>query len=134
MVTGPKSILDINMLSNGYLDNVEQWLFVAKIFQVLYHFSGHFLFNQLQQSRYFSYQDVLGSLVHMRNSLKVKKFFVHNRRHIYSRCHHFNLTLFSVQTGKKLVFRSEPPAIKKKDDSGADKASREEEELAYFFT
>ncbi|XP_067933536.1 cilia- and flagella-associated protein 100-like [Watersipora subatra] len=36
--------------------------------------------------------------------------------------------------GKKLVFRSEPPAIKKKDESGADKASREEEELAYFFT
>jgi len=46
-----------------------------------------------------------------------------------------NWIMFIItQTGKKLVFRSEPPAIKKKDDSGADKASREEEELAYFFT
>jgi len=36
-------------------------------------------------------------------------------------------------TGKKLVFRSEPPQLKKKEDDGADQASREEEELAYFF-
>ncbi|XP_064605525.1 LOW QUALITY PROTEIN: cilia- and flagella-associated protein 100-like [Liolophura sinensis] len=35
--------------------------------------------------------------------------------------------------GKRLVFRSEPPQVKKKEDSGADQASREEEELAYFF-
>jgi len=54
--------------------------------------------------------------------------------------HYTGLTVSHVillhlsQTGKKLVFRSEPPAIRKKDDSGADKASREEEELAYFFT
>lgn len=38
------------------------------------------------------------------------------------------------QTGRKLVFRSEPPTHKKKEDDGADQASREEEELAYFFT
>ncbi|KAL3853111.1 hypothetical protein ACJMK2_016688 [Sinanodonta woodiana] len=37
------------------------------------------------------------------------------------------------QTGRKLVFRSEPPRLKKKEDLGADLASREEEELAYFF-
>ncbi|KAL8558193.1 hypothetical protein ACOMHN_036282 [Nucella lapillus] len=36
-------------------------------------------------------------------------------------------------TGKKLVFRSEPPQLKKKEDDGADQASREEEELAYYF-
>lgn len=45
-----------------------------------------------------------------------------------------HLLFVLLQTGKKLVFRSEPPAVKKKDTSGADKASREEEELAYFFT
>lgn len=38
------------------------------------------------------------------------------------------------QTGRKLVFRSEPPRHKKKEDDGADLASREEEELAYFFS
>ncbi|XP_025108512.1 cilia- and flagella-associated protein 100-like [Pomacea canaliculata] len=37
------------------------------------------------------------------------------------------------KTGKKLVFRSEPPQLKKKEDEGADQASREEEELAYYF-
>lgn len=37
------------------------------------------------------------------------------------------------QTGKRLVFRSKPPEIKKKEDEGADQASREEEELAYYF-
>ncbi|XP_046353274.1 cilia- and flagella-associated protein 100-like [Haliotis rufescens] len=37
------------------------------------------------------------------------------------------------KTGKKLVFRSEPPRLKKKEDEGADQASKEEEELAYFF-
>lgn len=45
-----------------------------------------------------------------------------------------NPLLFSFwQTGKKLVFRSEPPQLKKKEDEGADQASREEEELAYYF-
>ncbi|GFO44040.1 coiled-coil domain-containing protein 37-like isoform x1, partial [Plakobranchus ocellatus] len=38
------------------------------------------------------------------------------------------------KTGKKLVFRSEPPQMKKKEDEGADQASREEEELAYYFS
>jgi len=37
------------------------------------------------------------------------------------------------QTGKRLVFRSKPPEIKKKEDEGADQASREEEELQYYF-
>ena len=40
----------------------------------------------------------------------------------------------SFQTGRKLVFRSEPPRHKKKEDVGADQASAEEEMLAYFFT
>ncbi|XP_064633100.1 cilia- and flagella-associated protein 100-like isoform X1 [Lineus longissimus] len=38
------------------------------------------------------------------------------------------------RTGKKLVFRSEPPQLKKKEDDGDDQATREEEFLAYFFT
>nr|KAG5711462.1 hypothetical protein BaRGS_025889 [Batillaria attramentaria] len=37
------------------------------------------------------------------------------------------------KTGKRLVFRSEPPQLKKKEDDGADQATREEEELAYYF-
>ncbi|KAK2165290.1 hypothetical protein LSH36_52g03004 [Paralvinella palmiformis] len=36
--------------------------------------------------------------------------------------------------GRKLVARSEPPTLRKREDDGADQASREEEELAYFFT
>lgn len=43
------------------------------------------------------------------------------------------LVFFVPQTGRKLVFRSEPPRHKKREDDGADQASREEEELAYFF-
>ena len=42
--------------------------------------------------------------------------------------------LFLFQTGRKLVARSEPPQLKKREDDAADQASREEEELAYFFT
>ncbi|XP_002742365.1 cilia- and flagella-associated protein 100-like [Saccoglossus kowalevskii] len=38
------------------------------------------------------------------------------------------------KTGKKLVFRSEPPQTKRKVDKTAQKASKEEEEMAYFFT
>lgn len=38
------------------------------------------------------------------------------------------------QTGRKLVFRSEPPRHKKKEDDRSDQQSKEEEELAYFFT
>ncbi|XP_045165037.1 cilia- and flagella-associated protein 100-like isoform X3 [Mercenaria mercenaria] len=38
------------------------------------------------------------------------------------------------QTGRKLVFRSEPPRHKKKEDDRNDQQSKEEEELAYFFT
>ncbi|CAG5132377.1 unnamed protein product, partial [Candidula unifasciata] len=38
------------------------------------------------------------------------------------------------QTGKKLVFRSEPPQLEKKEDEGADLATKEEEELQYYFS
>lgn len=38
------------------------------------------------------------------------------------------------QTGRKLVFRSEPPRHKKKEDDRNDQQSKEEEELAYFFS
>lgn len=38
------------------------------------------------------------------------------------------------KTGRKLVGRSEPPQLKKREDDAADQATREEEELAYFFT
>ncbi|KAH3881167.1 hypothetical protein DPMN_005090 [Dreissena polymorpha] len=38
------------------------------------------------------------------------------------------------QTGRKLVFRSEPPRHKKKEDDRNDQQNKEEEELAYFFT
>jgi DNA invertase Pin-like site-specific DNA recombinase len=37
------------------------------------------------------------------------------------------------KTGKPLVFRSEPPQMKKKDDSDELQANKEEEEMAYFF-
>lgn len=40
---------------------------------------------------------------------------------------------FISQTGKKLVFRSEPPQLEKKEDEGADLATKEEEELQYYF-
>ncbi|WAR25891.1 CP100-like protein [Mya arenaria] len=38
------------------------------------------------------------------------------------------------RTGRKLVFRSEPPRHKKKEDDRNDLQSKEEEELAYFFS
>uniref|UniRef100_A0A2C9KZP0 DUF4200 domain-containing protein n=1 Tax=Biomphalaria glabrata TaxID=6526 RepID=A0A2C9KZP0_BIOGL len=38
------------------------------------------------------------------------------------------------KTGKRLVFRSEPPMLKKKEDEGADQTSKEEEELMYYFS
>jgi len=38
------------------------------------------------------------------------------------------------KTGKRLVFRSEPPQIKKKQDEASHKMDKEEEELAYFFS
>ena len=36
--------------------------------------------------------------------------------------------------GKKPVFRSEPPLHTKRIDENANKVTKEEEELAYFFT
>lgn len=47
---------------------------------------------------------------------------------------YFWLFCFSLQTGKKLMFRSEPPRMKKKQDKKLDHTTREEEELAYFFS
>ena len=38
------------------------------------------------------------------------------------------------QTGKRLVFRSEPPLIKKKEDHDTDPTNKEEEELRYYFS
>ncbi|XP_033647144.1 cilia- and flagella-associated protein 100-like isoform X2 [Asterias rubens] len=38
------------------------------------------------------------------------------------------------KTGRKLVFRSEPPQTKRKVDMSKQKADKEEEEMAYFFT
>ena len=39
-----------------------------------------------------------------------------------------------MQTGRKLVYRSEPPQTKRKVDRSKEKANKEEEEMAYFFT
>ena len=38
-----------------------------------------------------------------------------------------------LQLGRRLVPRSEPPQLKKVHDEVAEQASREEEELAYYF-
>ncbi|XP_041459081.1 cilia- and flagella-associated protein 100-like isoform X2 [Lytechinus variegatus] len=38
------------------------------------------------------------------------------------------------KTGRKLVYRSEPPQTKRKVDRSKEKANKEEEEMAYFFT
>ncbi|KAK2185785.1 hypothetical protein NP493_222g01038 [Ridgeia piscesae] len=38
------------------------------------------------------------------------------------------------RTGRPLVFRSEPPSFLKEEDDGSEQATREEEELAYYFT
>ena len=38
------------------------------------------------------------------------------------------------KTGRKVVGRSEPPRLRRKEDDGEDQRTREEEELAYFFT
>ena len=38
------------------------------------------------------------------------------------------------QTGRRLMPRSNPPAMKRADDGLSEKQTREEEELAYFFT
>jgi len=39
-----------------------------------------------------------------------------------------------VQGGRKLMYRSEPPVLKRKAKDAADKKSKEEEELQYFFS
>ena len=42
--------------------------------------------------------------------------------------------LFSFQTGKPLMFRSEPPQTRRKQQDADKKQDKEEEELKYFFT
>lgn len=46
----------------------------------------------------------------------------------------YKMTLTYLQTGRKLVARSEPPRLKRRQMDGDDQRTREEEELAYFFT
>ena len=53
-----------------------------------------------------------------------------NKRNFFNEKH----VIFCFQLGRKLVTRSEPPQAKKEKDDGADLASKEEEELAYYFT
>lgn len=50
---------------------------------------------------------------------------------INTRIPSFNACL--LQLGRRLVPRSEPPQAKKVHDQIAEQASREEEELAYYF-
>ena len=45
--------------------------------------------------------------------------------------------MFSVdilQGGRKLIYRSEPPVLKRKTKDSDDMKEKEEEELQYFFT
>ena len=55
---------------------------------------------------------------------------IKNKRKYLNNMH----VIFCFQLGRKLVTRSEPPQAKKEKDDGADLASKEEEELAYYFT
>ena len=45
----------------------------------------------------------------------------------------FNMLLL-FQTGKPLMFRSEPPQTRRKQQDADKKQDKEEEELKYFFT
>lgn len=40
----------------------------------------------------------------------------------------------TFQTGRRLVFRSEPPAIKEKEDEDLGLIDKEKEEQLYYFT
>lgn len=40
----------------------------------------------------------------------------------------------SLQTGRRLVFRSEPPPIKEKEDENQGLIDKEKEEALYYFT
>lgn len=40
----------------------------------------------------------------------------------------------SIQVGRKLVYRSEPPVLKRKQKEKDEQKQREEEELQYFFS
>ena len=45
-----------------------------------------------------------------------------------------NVGLSLLQTGKPLMFRSEPPQTRRKHQDADKKQDKEEEELKYFFT
>ena len=45
-----------------------------------------------------------------------------------------NVITHSVQVGRKLVYRSEPPVLKRKQKEKDEQKQREEEELQYFFS
>ena len=53
-----------------------------------------------------------------------------------SRLQVYKLMLFtpSSQTGRKLVYRSEPPVLKRKQKEKDEMKQKEEEELQYFFS
>ena len=42
--------------------------------------------------------------------------------------------LVALQAGRKLLYRSEPPVLKRKTKESDDMKEREEEELQYFFS
>ena len=46
----------------------------------------------------------------------------------------FNMFVLLFQTGKPLMFRSEPPQTRRKQQDADKKQDKEEEELKYFFT
>ena len=43
-------------------------------------------------------------------------------------------SMFPPQLGRKLVYRSEPPVLKRKHKDSQDKKDKEEEDLQYFFS
>ena len=45
-----------------------------------------------------------------------------------------NALTHSIQVGRKLVYRSEPPVLKRKQKEKDEQKQREEEELQYFFS
>ncbi len=46
----------------------------------------------------------------------------------------FNLYLFLLKTGRRLMVRSKPPTTLRVDTRGLNLAAKNDEELAYFFT
>ena len=65
---------------------------------------------------------------------------MHARTHTHTHTHAHTHNTFThsvlciMQGGRKLVYRSEPPVLKRKAKDAADKKNKEEEELQYFFS